>query len=569
MSRQPVVLYQALLKDLSSHLPSEVISQLQAGTPVDSWPDITPKEYACLSLGKAFYKKFVDVTEPEADARALSKFLSVNERCKTWRLDSLQTWEEEALGTVKRHLDNFFYSGPDCLIPNLSYLFEIGRCGPGSSIGSVGGDEYTKMYSSPLSVASEALYRAYRTSIQAHPDLLHAELFRYQEYGEPMLVEGNRLSFVPKQRDISRVICIEPTLNMYAQLGLGALLERRLRQYFGIDLATQPDKNRELAYQGSLNQRYGTIDLESASDSMSVKMLEYILPGEVFSYLDVLRSPTSMLPSGELVDLNMVSTMGNGFTFPLQTIIFASVVSAAYDMYSLERVRGTRSSPGNWGVFGDDIVVDVKVYRLVCRLLSLLGFVVNAGKSFFEGPFRESCGADYFSGQPVRGVYVKTLQTQQDRCVVLNRLHEWSAQTGVFLPRTTQYLFRTVQKRFVPIWANHDAGIKVPFWAISEMRRSKHLQSILYRSWEPRTKHINLLAFGDLARNRRIYNPFGLYLSFLRGHIRNMQLTSRQEEQLYVTKTRVAPCWDQPRTLLVTDTNWQRWNTAVWFTLSG
>lgn len=570
MSRQPIVLYQSLLEDLSVHLPSSVISDLSRGVAVDAWPDITPKQYACLSLGKAFYKKFIDETEPEADERALSKFLEVNDLCGAWRYEPEFSWEEEALGTVKRHLERFFHPRTRCIIPNLNYLFEVGRNGPGASVGSIGQDDYTKMYSSSLSTTSQGLYRAYRTSITAHKDLLDAEEIRYEELGEPLLVEGNRLTFVPKQRDISRVICIEPTLNMYAQLGLASLLEERLKRYFGIDLATQPDKNRELARLGSLNERtFCTIDLSSASDSMSLKMLRFILPEDVMSYLEILRSPSSMLPNGKQVQLNMVSTMGNGFTFPLQTALFAAVVSASYDMHSLERVCGERDGVGNFGVFGDDLIVDYRVYNTVCRLLILLGFRINAEKSFHEGPFRESCGADYFRGQLVRGVYVKTLRTSQSRAIVLNRLHDWSSVTNVYLPKLTRMLFGSIPKRFVPPWENHDAGIQVPFWLVGRMRRSKDLQSILYRKWEPRARRIDLRDISELARNGRIYNPSGLYLSFLRGHVRNEQITLRQRELLYVTKTRVAPCWDQPRKVLVPDTRWQQWNTAVWLTISG
>lgn len=569
MDRQPIVLFQDLLDDLSHYLPGDTISALSRGGSPDWWPDITPTEFAALALAKTFYKKFVDEISSSADEQALKKFLQVNDACRDWRLDLRTSWEEEALGTVKKHLDNFFYRGPDVLIPNLTFLFERGRNGPGASVGSVGTDDYTKLYSSQLSCTSPAIYRAYRASMLAHPSILDAETIRYENYGEPLLVEGNRLRFVPKQRDTSRVICVEPTLNMYAQLGLASILESRLYQYFGIDLATQPDRNRELANRGSVDGSFATIDLSSASDSMALGMLKEILPLEVFEVLNLLRSPTSMLPSGKQVQLHMVSTMGNGFTFPLQTIIFAAVVSASYDMHSLERVRGGRNGPVNFGVFGDDIVVDVKVYHTVCRLLELLGFQINAEKSFFEGPFRESCGGDFFRGRHVRGVYVKTLRTVQDRAVVLNRLHEWTSVTGVFLPKTTRNLFLSLPKRFVPPWENYDAGIQVPFWLVAPMRRSKDLQSIIYRKWVPRTKRLDVTNIRQLGRNRRIYNPSGLYLSFLRGHIRNEQITLRQRETLYVTKPSVAPCWDLPRKVLVTDTRWQLWNTAVWKTLTG
>lgn len=570
MSSRTFALYTCLLDDLSDHLPSFVIDTYRSGGRVEPWPDITPKQYASLNLLSTFYKKLVDEVEVTADAAALSKFLAVNEQCGAWSYDVAGSWEEELMGTVKHHLHRFFYHKQlTPILPNLTDAFVIGRCGPGASLGSVGQDEYTKLYSSDLTTTSSVIYRAYRSSLLPHPMLCDAEETRSAVYGEPRLVEGNRLAFVPKQRDISRVTCTEPVLNMYAQLGVGRALEDRLRGYFGIDLAIQPAHNRALACTGSLDGSYSTIDLSSASDSMSLGMLKAVLPSEVYSLLCLLRSPLCELPDGSKVALNMVSTMGNGFTFPLETILFAAVVAAVYDMLNIKRERSSTSWPGNWGVFGDDIVVRGECYGLTVRALNILGFQVNAAKSFFEGPFRESCGGDFFRGHPVRGVYVKTLKTEQARAVVLNRLHEWSAATGVFVSTTTRWLYSSLPKRFVPHWESYDAGIQAPWTLVEGMRRSKHLQSVLYRSWVPRRRVLEVEDFMSLARNRRMYNPSGLFASFLRGHIRSGKIPLRQRELLYTTKTRVAPSWDTPRKLSVTETDWRRWNTAVWLTVKG
>lgn len=600
MDRKSVVLYQDLLQDLSRHLPSSILRDLDRDLAPQMWPDITPKQFACLALGKTFYKKFVDYVSPDADAQACKTFLAVNEAVGKWSLDLRATWEEEALGSVKRHLDNFFHPKGLPMVDSLTQLFELGRNGPGSSLGSVGQDDYTKLYSSDLTCTKPFLYRAYRSSLQGDPKLFNAEVVRYEQNGAPREVEGNVLAFVPKQRDTSRTICIEPTLNMYAQLGLASLMEKQLRWYFRIDLATQWEENRELAKRGSVDGSFGTIDLSSASDSMGLRMLKEVLPSNIFEVLTLLRSPKSSLPNGEQVELNMVSTMGNGFTFPLQTALFASVVSAAYDLHHLplhetltvkgkNGVKRRKVGRKNFGVFGDDICVDRKVYTTVCRILELLGFKVNAEKSFVEGPFRESCGGDYFSGHPVRGVYIKSLRTPQDLVVVLNRLHEWSADTGVFLPKTTARLYHWLRERllrhsrgnprgrmsvyrtFVPPWENMDAGLRVPFWCVENVRVDKDCQSVLYRAWRPKLRTMSLRNIKGLYAKGRIYNPYGMYLSFLRGYVNgwNMRISLRQRETTYVTKASVAPCWDTPRKVQVTDTWWQRWNTAVWFTVVG
>lgn len=571
MDVSPSVLYQGLLQDLSRHLPAGTINSLRVGEPVESWPDITVRQRACLSLANSFLKKYVEETVATADASALSKFLAINDDCKNWQLPlELTSWDDELIGNVKKHIERFFYPRGDLpLLSSFGQILSVGRCGPGSSIGSEGGDFYTKMFSSKLTYSNGVLYRAYRNHILHDPTWANAELLRHVHYGSDNMVEGNRLSFVPKQRDISRVTCVEPTLNMYFQLGIGSILEQRLKSYFGIDLSTQPHVNRELARIGSLDGSLFTIDLSSASDSMSLKMLRYLLPANVLSWLELTRSPKCTLPSGEQVEMNMISTMGNGFTFPLQTMLFSCVVLASFDSCGLEIHSNRRGSLPNFGVFGDDIIGDSRVLSRVLRLLKLLGFVVNASKSFSEGPFRESCGGDFFRGHQVRGVYVRRLASVQDRAVVLNRLHHWSSVTGVYVSTCTSLLWRSLPKRFVPLWENDDAGIKVPFTFVEKMRRNKSLQSIMYRKWISVPRRINIRGWESLYAKKRIYNCYGLHLAFLAGTIRSEAIVSRQETVTYTTKTKVAPSWDQPRMLLVTETSWRQLNTAVWLTLSG
>jgi hypothetical protein len=89
--------------------------------------------------------------------------------------------------------------------------------------------------------------------------------------------------------------------------------------------------------------------------------------------------------------------MGNGFTFELETLIFIGIISG---------VTGLR--PGlDFLVYGDDIIVPKDAARNVLSALRLFGFTPNERKTFVDGPFRESCGGDYFAGVPVRALFVK------------------------------------------------------------------------------------------------------------------------------------------------------------------
>lgn len=544
-------LYQELLADLSEDVEGSLVPFFRDNPSIDFLPDMSPRQVAIANMQRSFYKKYVDSVKHDADAKALSKFLTANEQCGTWELRLENTWDEVLVGTLKRVLYEFFYSGhgAEPIITSFRQLLERGRLGPGASVGARGGDFYTKLFASPLSSTARFLYDEYRRYTSVFPDWADAERQRCSEYGEVCITDSNRICFVPKTDDVSRVIFIEPSLNMFFQLGLEDILRSALDRFFGINLQDQQFKNRELARRGSATGAYATIDLSSASDTIGLKMLREILPANVFAWFDLLRCPKSVIGS-ERVTLNMLSTMGNGYTFPIQTVIFSCIVEAAsrvspqrypFTRVQLERPRGNYC--GNFGVNGDDIIVPSLLVKDVLRLLKLLGFTVNDAKTFVEGPFRESCGGDYFSGHPVRGVYIKRLDTTQSRFAAFNALTRWSAVTGIEIPRTLHFLLRTIPKTYVPSFENDDAGIKVPFSVVSKRRRDPNTQQVLY------TRHVfapTRLLIKDASitvpsgHKKRIYNPNGLLISFLRGSLEGSRLdVVKRDADGYIARCRL------------------------------
>lgn len=542
MSFNSHALFQCLVSDVSGFLSAEQITQKEI------WPDATLGQRACHTLVHSFYKKFVDKVSPDADKRALEKFEQVNLSCSDWSLRLGSSWDEVLVGELKDSLYRFFNPGGVPLLLGLDQFFDRGRTGPGASVGARGNDFYTKLFDSPLTATKEALYNHYRSRLQYFPRWADAENNRYARHGGCRVVEGSRLHFVPKTNDISRLICIEPSLNMFYQLGLGAVLEDRLYEVFSISLSDQPELNRELARVGSLDGRFDTIDLSSASDSLSLKMLAEVLPRDVMSWLRFLRSPISQL-GDRRVELSMVSTMGNGFTFPLQTILFSCIVSASYRARDLTMFRSlaARRQPGNYGVFGDDIICHHSVTKDVLRLLELLGFQVNTEKTFTEGRFRESCGRDFFHGHDIRGFYVKSLRTMQDRYVAINGLNLWSAKTGISLPDTQKYLLSCVKHVFVPVHEGEDAGIIVPSFMIENLKADRHLNSIRYKRYQPRP-YVLLVEedgiVGPRSAKKRHVNPDGLMLAFLNGNVRSCKMALRLEPPAYRVKWSVTHNWD-------------------------
>lgn len=446
------MIHSKLLLDLEKWLPGhEFISS-----------DMSIKQVRAVALRTSFLKKLSpNGTNLEADARALEKFKRINASIpETFQFDAQSDAESWLWDLFRENLQSALSFDFSDVNFDLDYMRSNFNVGPGASRGVNSESFYTKLFESSLTATHPYLVALYRASI-VHSDFWSAaEMQRHQTFGET-IVEGNKLFFVPKTSEISRTCCTEPLLNMMFQKALGAFIEHRLRRHFGITLDVQPDYNRELARQGSVDGSFGTIDLVSASDSISWDLVKQVMPPNLLGFFRMFRCDTTILPDGSEQTLHMISTMGNGFTFPLQTIIFASAVRAVYQLKGLPC-----SCPRTqFGVFGDDIVVRREAYDAIVSLLTKLGFEVNGGKSFNSGSFRESCGHDWYNGHFVRGVYIRSLETRSEALSAINRLNRWSSFADIPLPNTVQALVRLfrVSHLKVPFSESDDAGIKVPF----------------------------------------------------------------------------------------------------------
>ena len=214
---------------------------------------------------------------------------------------------------------------------------------------------------------------------------------------------GNTVTFVPKTAVTHRPIAVEPHINMYAQLGIGSMIRGRLKRW-GMDLDCAQAHHGFLAYSASIHDDLATIDLAAASDTISTETVRLLLPPEWFSILDATRSKYAMLPDGEILSYAKFSSMGNGFTFELETLIFWALARAACKVQNLPIYdeRGLVCCS-----FGDDIIIPSGASSALLRVLEYLGFKTNTEKTYISGPFRESCGYDFFAGVNVRPVFQK------------------------------------------------------------------------------------------------------------------------------------------------------------------
>lgn len=244
---------------------------------------------------------------------------------------------------------------------------------------------------------------------------------------------------VPKSTDIDRVACKEPEINMYLQRSVGNHIRRRLRS-FGIDLNDQ-SKNQSLARE-AVRRNLATIDLSSASDSISRQLVINLLPFEWWSLLDDLRVDSTLI-DGQLHDLEMFSSMGNGFTFELESLLFWAITRA---VCWRSGVKGTIS------VYGDDIIAPCAIVPRLKRWFDYLGFKMNEQKTSWRGLFRESCGGHYYGTVDVTPFYVRgPVFRTTDLIKTLNQICKWDSHGWGFM--TSPEIIEFHQR-----WAKHVPG---------------------------------------------------------------------------------------------------------------
>lgn len=295
---------------------------------------------------------------PDLQAEAVAKFIATNTQVgdTVISLDSqLLRDAKHFITVVLERLNTRFDSSNIQVTLDVNYLYDNWRFGPGASNGIRG------------SHAAEKIDQEMTTTLLAKP--LVARLRRnnlyFALYDEHLRrlgtseVRGSRLTTVPKNEDTERTIAIEPLGNMVLQLAAGRYLEDALR-YIGLDITTQQPKNKLLALRGSKEDSLATIDLRSASDMISIDLVRSLLPSDWFDLLLCLRSDEIELPDRSFVKMNMMSTMGNGFTFPLMTLIISALI------YGFRAQRGGPNLRIDWtdtAVFGDDIIIPSSEYE--------------------------------------------------------------------------------------------------------------------------------------------------------------------------------------------------------------
>jgi hypothetical protein len=230
-----------------------------------------------------------------------------------------------------------------------------------------------------------------------------------QPASDPRTVRGNVFFTVPKDGTKFRGCCKEASIPVAYQLDVGRIMKNRI-QRIGIDLRRDKPIHMHLARQGSKYGHLATIDQSNASDTLCRVLVRLLLPTDWWTLLDSLRATHTSI-QGKWVRLEKFSSMGNGFTFELETLIFACLARAV--------VRMEGGDPDLVNCYGDDLITPVEHFKTVLSALRLFGFTPNEKKTFGEGPFRESCGGDYWMGTPVRGHFIERLPDEPQHWISL------------------------------------------------------------------------------------------------------------------------------------------------------
>lgn len=353
-------------------------------------------------LATSFLSKFEDFhLELDRDTVAFAKFEKFELSCRSvnrlLRSDRARNWKNSELGPVLSamafKIDRILGDFP------AQEIFDSCDWGPGASFSIKGKDASSphkfqyetgitrRLYDLLCPGGSLAILKGYS----------QGWCKRLIESGFPRFEPGNRVVTVPKDSKSNRIIAVEPGFNLWFQKGVGSVMKRRLK-HWRIDLTDQ-SRNQKLAESASLGEPLSTIDFSSASDSISYELVKEIFPPLWFELLDRLRCERGESLS-RTHTWEKFSSMGNGCTFEIETLIFFTLALYCADV---EGVGHERIS-----VYGDDVIIPTQIVPLFQRFSECLGFSFNSKKSYTYSPFRESCGAHWYAGVDLKPVYLKS-----------------------------------------------------------------------------------------------------------------------------------------------------------------
>lgn len=389
-------------------------------------------------------KKYRGMVSADADQKAIENFVRIEDHCRKinrYFMDvGLFGPSDAILDRARSHIHRCL--GYDFTVGELA---SSGRFGPGSSAACRGH-------------RSHAEYKYRKSSCTPHARVLVSKILQTEfpvwasyltdgDCATPLLetTAFGRLICVPKNNEVSRTIIIEPELNTFFQLGVGSMIRKRVKDYFQLDLNVSDKVNRALAKLGSITNDLSTIDFSSASDCITIELCRFLLPPTWFNAVMSFRTPEISLPSGEILRLEKISSMGNGFTWELESLIFHAIAVASCEQDGYNEF---------WvSTFGDDVIVPSGCAEAFIEACNAVGLLVNKEKSFVDGPFRESCGSDWYRGVDIRPVFLR----EDNFFSLINFINQLSRSSHAEYQKLSIKLVKHVPE-FLRVWGTSHVG---------------------------------------------------------------------------------------------------------------
>jgi len=523
------------LELISSAVGISPLGVLGRETPLDL---STPERAQGSLLIRELFSKYDDgQPSPEKESVTWERFHEAESLCRDTNLWVTKTFRYDP-----------FWRGVSMRIRNLLGVLSWDECarffghGPGSTTRlprriSHAAYKYSGQPESTLGNATLA-----SCVINMNPMWNHIACSSMEGPRQPVkVVSGNSIITVPKNYKTDRTIAKEPCMNVYIQKGLGGVIRRRLKSV-GIDLDDQK-RNQHGAFVGSVTGQLATIDLSMASDTVALELVSFLLPNDWWWALEQCRSPVGVLPDGKRIVYQKVSSMGNGFTFELETMLFWSICQQVC-------CPNVNEMDSQVLVYGDDIVVPTDQAETVLYRLWQAGFKPNLNKTFTSGPYRESCGKHYFQGIDITPFYVRKPVLSLDRLfLVHNNVFRWGERSGV----DTKEVLKRLRKLAPASWREprlpDGFGDGAFIGAVDELRLDSHPHG--WESWQVSVLSVSQQILADdlpegqmVASLRllssRVNSPFELRLG-IEEHPSGLPVKEGRYREVLLSIPRFAP----------------------------
>lgn len=406
-----LMLHEALVKDFQSVLPNFRLKDANPREGLSAYRDSAGvREYSSTSVYRfkahaqmdALLKKYRfanDVySDAELESRSIGDFFKFQEEISSVHRTSspvVHSVLQRARKIARKVLGKYEES------EMLTYC----RFGTNSSIGCPLASAHIdiKLTDVEAFTGSSCIAKWFKKNVY-DTDILFRSMFdrftkKYKNFFDdnPYLrTESLRLQTVPKTWKIYRVITPLALLDLYYSNGYGGYVTKKLTR-IGLDISRLQQRHKRLVEKFSVTRTHVTADLTRASDCITSWLLNSVLPRDWFVALKpVLKNQLDY--GDDRFYTSSVLPMGNGATFPVETLVFYCVLKAIQE---LGNVRGLVS------VYGDDVIYPSQMHKYVNAVFPMLGFKLNLEKTFNRAYFRESCGSDYYRGCDVRPYYFK------------------------------------------------------------------------------------------------------------------------------------------------------------------